>query len=190
MLDRNHNTTSEILKSHGITKSAQDLHRHRDRTIASWYPEHLAPVAERAEKLNEAGVPLKFEPDVAQLLIRSMRTVAEGQPVNGDQVAAMIAEVGIDEAKAEEFLRTVTERNDDDNIIGIVGLSQNPIVEEISDFRPFPGTPDRCYERDIIHTYQGAVTISVRDEQKRVYQFNFLFGEDPSQIPDPERIEM
>lgn len=81
---------------------------------------------EIAEKLNEAGVPPKFEPDVSRLLIKVMRAVAEGHPVTGEQVSGLVAEIGIDEEKAEEFLRAVTERDDDDSIIGIVGLSQNP----------------------------------------------------------------
>ncbi len=81
---------------------------------------------EIAEKLNQAGVPPKFEPDVSQLLIKVIRTVAEGQPVNDEQVSSIVAEIEIDEARAEEFLRAVTERDDDDNIIGIVGLTQNP----------------------------------------------------------------
>lgn len=81
---------------------------------------------EIAEKLNEAGVPPKFEPDVSRLLIKVMRAVAKGHPVTGEQVSGLAAEIGIDEEKAEEFLRAVTERDDDDSIIGIVGLSQNP----------------------------------------------------------------
>lgn len=81
---------------------------------------------EIASILNEAGVPPKFEPGEAQLLIKVMRAVGEGQPVNSEQASDLIAEVGIDEAKAEELLRAVTERNDDDSIISIAGLSQNP----------------------------------------------------------------
>ena len=81
---------------------------------------------EIAEKLNQAGVPPKFEPDISQLLIKVIRVVAEGHPVNDEQVSSIVAETDIDEARAEEFLRAVTERDDDDNIIGIVGLTQNP----------------------------------------------------------------
>ena len=81
---------------------------------------------EIAEKLNQAGVPPKFEPDVSQLLIKVIRTVAEGHPVTDEYVSRIVAEIEIDEARAEEFLRAMTERDDDDNIIGIVGLSQNP----------------------------------------------------------------
>ncbi len=81
---------------------------------------------EIAEKLNKAGVPPKFEPDVSRLLVKVIRTVAEGHPVNDEYVSRIVAEIEIDEARAEEFLRAMTERDDDDNIIGIVGLSQNP----------------------------------------------------------------
>ena len=81
---------------------------------------------EIAEKLNQAGVPPKFGPDISRLLIKVIGIVAEGQPVNDELVSGLVAEIGIDEAKAAEFLRSVTERDDDDNIVGIVGLSQNP----------------------------------------------------------------
>ena len=81
---------------------------------------------EIAKKLNQAGVPPKFEPNISRLLIKVMRSVAEGEPVISEQVSGMVAEIGIDDSEAEEFLRAVTERDDDDNIIGIFGLSQNP----------------------------------------------------------------
>ncbi len=78
-----------------------------------------------AEKLNQAGVPPKFSPEISRLLTSVMKTLAKGKPVTGAEVDEIIAELDMDHDKAEQFLRSVCERDADDNIIGIVGLSLN-----------------------------------------------------------------
>ena len=80
---------------------------------------------EIAEKLNKSGVPPKFGPDVSKLLIRVMRKLSDGNPVTAEYISRFVDEIGIDTDEAEQFLRAVTERDGDDGIIGIVGLSLN-----------------------------------------------------------------
>ena len=80
---------------------------------------------EIAEKLNQSGVPPKFGPDVSKLLIRVMRKLSDGKPVTAEYISRFVDEIGIDTDESEQFLRAVTERDGDDGIIGIVGLSLN-----------------------------------------------------------------
>lgn len=81
---------------------------------------------EIAEKLNQSGVPPKFGPEVSKLLIKVMRKVADGQPITSEYADTVVNDIGMDIEEATQFLRNVTERDDKDNITGIVGLSQNP----------------------------------------------------------------
>jgi len=82
-------------------------------------------VEEIAKNLNEAGIPPDFGPDNSRLLIKAWRTLANGNPVTKEQIDQIAAELGIPADPAHEFLRQVAERDADDNIIGLVGLSLN-----------------------------------------------------------------
>jgi alkylmercury lyase len=68
---------------------------------------------------------LDYGPDRSRLLIRVMRTLAQGRPVTGEQVDQMIADLGIARDEAHQFLRPITERDAEDHIVGIMGLSLN-----------------------------------------------------------------
>jgi len=78
-------------------------------------------------RLTEAGGPLDFGPDRSRLLVRVQRTLAEGRPVSNAEVDRFIAELSIAPDDAHEFLRTVTERDADDRIVGAAGLSLNEL---------------------------------------------------------------
>jgi len=82
-------------------------------------------VTEIARKWNGAGDALNFGPDNSRLLIRVWRTLANGRPVSGEQIDQMIADLGVNQDEAGEFLRGVTERDSSDSIVGIFGLSLN-----------------------------------------------------------------
>ena len=82
-------------------------------------------VAEIAKNLNKAGIPPDFGPDNSRLLIKVWRTLANGQPVTQEQINDISTELGLSGDLTNEFLRQVTERDADDNIIGLVGLSLN-----------------------------------------------------------------
>lgn len=78
---------------------------------------------EQVAKLTQNGGPLDYGRDDLQLLVQVVRALAKGRPVTGEQVNRIVAELGTNRDKSEQFLRRVTERDDDDNIIGALGLS-------------------------------------------------------------------
>jgi alkylmercury lyase len=82
-------------------------------------------VTEIARKLNAAGVPPDFGPDHSRLLVKLWRAVATGNPVTPNRIDEIIGELGVPRAAALEFLQWVSERDEHDNIVGLVGLSQN-----------------------------------------------------------------
>ncbi len=82
-------------------------------------------VTEVARKWNGAGNALNFGPDNSRLLISVWRTLTKGRPVSGEQIDEMIADLGVNQDEAGEFLRGVTERDSSDSIVGIFGLSLN-----------------------------------------------------------------
>ncbi len=82
-------------------------------------------VTEVARKWNGAGNALNFGPNNSRLLISVWRTLTKGRPVSGEQIDEMIADLGVNQDEAGEFLRGVTERDSSDSIVGIFGLSLN-----------------------------------------------------------------
>src|SRR3989442_1517114 len=68
---------------------------------------------------------LDYGPDRSRLLIRVMRTLAQGRPVTGEQVDQLIADLGIARDEAHHFLQQITEHDAEDRIVGIMGLSLN-----------------------------------------------------------------
>lgn len=68
---------------------------------------------------------LDYGPDRSRLLIRVLRLVARGQPVDGEQVTRIVNGLGIAQDDANQFLRQITERDVEDRIVGIMGLSLN-----------------------------------------------------------------
>ncbi len=82
-------------------------------------------VNEMVRKLNESGGLLDYGPDRLRLLIQVWRSLATGQPVTGEQVDQLVADLGIARDEAGQFLRGLSERDADDSIVGIMGLSLN-----------------------------------------------------------------
>jgi len=78
------------------------------------------------ENLKAAGMPPDFGEDNSRLLIKTLKTLAQGEPIASSGVERISDELGISVEKADEFLRQITERDSDDNIIGLMGLSLNP----------------------------------------------------------------
>ncbi len=83
-------------------------------------------VEEIAKNLNAAGIPPEFGVDNSRLLIKTWRKLAQGRPVTKTDVGQISEGLGIPFEQADEFLRGATERDADDNIIGLMGLSLNP----------------------------------------------------------------
>ena len=82
-------------------------------------------VAEIAKNLNDAGIPPEFGEENSRLLIKMWRVLGQGRSVTQDMTAKVTSEVGMSFEAADEFLRQSTERDSDDNIIGLLGLSLN-----------------------------------------------------------------
>ncbi len=80
---------------------------------------------EMMRKLIAGGGLFDFGPDRSRLLIQVWRSLASGRPVSGDQVDRIVADIGIARDEAEQFLRQISERDADDSIVGIMGLSLN-----------------------------------------------------------------
>ncbi len=84
-----------------------------------------ARATEMARKLAESGALLDYGPDRSRLLLQILRSLAKGRPVTGEQVDQIAADIGIARDEADQFLRQMSERDTDDNIVGVMGLSLN-----------------------------------------------------------------
>jgi len=82
-------------------------------------------ILQLAEKMNQAGVPADYGPDLSRLLVRVWKELAKGKPINTARQNEMVAELGVPEDEVEDFLKRMAERDDGGKIIGILGLSQN-----------------------------------------------------------------
>ncbi len=80
---------------------------------------------EMVGKLTASGSRVDFGPDNSRLLIKVMRAIDTGRPVTGEHVNQFVTEIGMAHDEADQFLRAKTERDDDDHIVGILGLSLN-----------------------------------------------------------------
>ena len=81
---------------------------------------------EMVRVLTRNGGLMDYGSDNLHLLVRVVRLLAKGRPVTTNQVDEIVAELGIDPDASEQFLQTVAERDDDDNIVGALGLSLKP----------------------------------------------------------------
>ncbi len=84
-----------------------------------------ARAIEMVRKLTESGGLLDYGPDLSRLLLQVLRSLANGRPVTGEQVDQIVADLGIARDEADQFLRGISERDADDNIVGFIGLSLN-----------------------------------------------------------------
>lgn len=75
--------------------------------------------------LTQASGPLVYGPEHARLLVRVQRALGQGRPVSHEEVGRFAAEIGLAHDEADTFLRTVTEHDSDDTIVGALGLSLN-----------------------------------------------------------------
>ncbi len=82
-------------------------------------------VTEVAERLRAVGIPPDFGPDRSRLLVQTYRALAKGRPLTKDRVDEIATSLGIAKEEAHGFLKEVTERDAEGNIVGVVGLSLN-----------------------------------------------------------------
>jgi alkylmercury lyase len=75
-----------------------------------------------AQKVQER---LDFGPDHSRLLLQVVRQLARGRPLSKEHVDHLIADLRIAHEEAQRFLRQRTERDEADQIVGVMGLSLN-----------------------------------------------------------------
>lgn len=63
--------------------------------------------------------------DISRLIVRAWRMLADGNPIDAARVQDLIEELAIAPETAHDFLQSVTERDGDGNIVGVLGLSLN-----------------------------------------------------------------
>jgi len=63
--------------------------------------------------------------DISRLVVRAWRMLADGNPIDAARVQDLIEELAIAPETAHDFLQSVTERDGDGNIVGVLGLSLN-----------------------------------------------------------------
>ncbi len=78
-------------------------------------------IQEMARKMRDDL--LDYGPERSRLLLKVMRRLARGRPVTREQTDEIVARLEIARDEAHQFLKEVTERDADDNIVGIMGLS-------------------------------------------------------------------
>ena len=76
-----------------------------------------------ADSMNQVGVPPDFGPDNSRLLLRVWKALARGRPITIEKVEKIVEDLGVPRVTAHQFLRRMSERDSDDSIIGIMGLS-------------------------------------------------------------------
>ena len=83
----------------------------------------------RTEREPESSVlggnELDFGPGLSRLLVQTWRSLATGDPVSPEQVKRIARDLGVEQTEADGFLRRVSERDADDQIVGVMGLSLN-----------------------------------------------------------------
>ncbi len=84
-----------------------------------------ARAMEAWRKYTKPGGLLVYGPDLSRLLVRLMRELAQGHPISKERVDEIVADMGIDQVEAYRLLGEVAERDVDENVFGIFGLSLN-----------------------------------------------------------------
>lgn len=84
-----------------------------------------ARAMEATRKLTRLGGPVDYGPDLSRLLVRVMRELAQGRPISKERVDRIVADIGSDPEEPHRLLCEVTERDADNNVVGIMGLSLN-----------------------------------------------------------------
>lgn len=84
-----------------------------------------ARAREAMRKYTKPGGLLDYGPDLSRLLVRLMRELAQGRPVAKERVDRIVADVRSNPEEAAKLLREVSERDADNNVFGVMGLSLN-----------------------------------------------------------------
>ena len=83
-------------------------------------------VADVAENLKSIGLPPDWSDNYNRLVVGLYREIAKGAPVDSATADALIVDAGVDLEEGREFVAAASEKNEQDQVTGWVGLSQNP----------------------------------------------------------------
>ena len=75
--------------------------------------------------LTQVGGLVDYGAERSRLLVQVWRALATGRPVTGKRIGEFVSGLAIEPEDADQFLRQITERDADDSIVGILGLSLN-----------------------------------------------------------------
>jgi alkylmercury lyase len=84
-----------------------------------------ARATEAWRQYAKPGGLLDYGPDHSRLLLRLQRELAQGRPVPKQRVDRIVADMNIDRDGAYRLLGEVAERDADNNVVSIMGLSLN-----------------------------------------------------------------
>jgi alkylmercury lyase len=73
--------------------------------------------------LTREGAILGYRPEQSRLLVRLVQALARGRPITAPEVDGLGDELGMTAAAAHAWLPPITERDPEDRIIGLLGLS-------------------------------------------------------------------
>jgi alkylmercury lyase len=96
--------------------------------VARWtafVPKEGRRLEHLARALREAGIRQVFTPDVSRLTVRLWREIARGGPVSPQRVEQIVSTLDLLPQTAHEVLDKMCERDENGNVVGIAGLSQN-----------------------------------------------------------------
>ncbi len=99
-----------------------------DAGLARWtafVPKEVLRLEQLAEGLREAGIRQAFTPDISRLTVRLWREIARGGPVSPQRVEQIASALDLPQQTAHEVLDKMCERDQEGNVVGIAGLSQN-----------------------------------------------------------------
>lgn len=82
-------------------------------------------VADVAENLKSIGLPPDWSDNYNRLVVGLYREIAKGAPVDSATADALIVDAGVDLEEGREFVAAASEKNEQDQVTGWVGLSQN-----------------------------------------------------------------
>ncbi len=74
--------------------------------------------------LRDAGT-IDLHGNEARLFVQTLRRLTEGKPLNAQDLEEIATSVGLTKEQADNVLSWIAEKNDDDEIVGMAGLSQN-----------------------------------------------------------------
>lgn len=86
--------------------------------------ETKAKVDELVQAYDEVGIPPKFTPPQAKLLVSTWKRVAEGTPATPSEIEVLAADAGMTIDEANDFLVWMSEKNEAGDILGTMGLTQ------------------------------------------------------------------